>query len=444
MNESRFPVKPFRVHGGAKVGHHKHTSQNETVVFPIPGEIIIPMSQHIGKPCAPCVAVGDHVFAGQKIADVTAFVASPIHSSVSGTVKKIASVKMPNGSKCDAVFIESDGLRELSPDIRLPEIKSREDLLEAIKNSGAVGLGGAGFPTHVKINVTPDKADTLIINAAECEPYITSDHREILENSWNIMSGVYTLLEIMGFKRVIIGVEENKPDAIAQLTDIAESKTYDPDDRVKVLKLKTKYPQGAEKMLIYACTKRIVPAGKLPLDAGCVVMNITTLSFIANYLKTGIPLISKRITVDGTAVSKPCNLLVPIGTPIKDVLEFCGAENPKKILMGGPMMGTAISDTSLPVLKQNNAILAFGEDEASLPEETDCIHCGRCVESCPMKLQPVNIIKAAKRKDFEALEKLQVANCIECGCCTYNCPANRYITQQMRIAKAILRDSKQK
>ena len=444
MEKAKFPSKPFRNHGGAKVPHFKRTSDKETRFLPIPPQVVIPMQMHIGAPAAPCVAVGDHVYVGQKIGDSTSFVSAPIHASVSGTVKKITQIRMPNGSKCDAVVIDSDGLQEPDPSIAPPVVNDAKDLLAALRESGAVGLGGAGFPTHVKMNIPPEKADTLIVNGAECEPYITSDHREILENSWNIMSAIYALIDIIPFKRVIIGVEENKPDAIKMLNEIAESETNDPDDRVKVLKLKTKYPQGAEKMLIYACTKRIVPTGKLPLDAGCVVMNMTTLSFIANYLKTGMPLVSKRITVDGSAVGNNGNVIVPIGTPVKDVLDFCEAKDYRKVLSGGPMMGTSLSDVSVPVLKQNNAILAFKEDDADIPEETDCINCGRCVSSCPMKLQPVKIVKAAARNDIASLEKLNVMSCIECGCCTFNCPAKRHITQQMRLAKAALRESKQK
>ena len=424
--------------------HNKNTRGAESVTIPLPEEIVIPVQQHIGAPCVPCVAAGDRVLVGQVIADTTAFVSAPIHSSVSGTVKKIGKVKMPNGSSCDAVYITPDGAQELSPDIKPPAVTDRQSLVAAVRASGCVGLGGAGFPTHVKLNVDPEKADTLIVNGAECEPYITCDHREILENSWNIMSGLYTLQEILGFRRVIIGVENNKPDAIEMLNSIAESETYDPRDRIKVLKLNTNYPQGAEKVLIHSCTGRTVPAGKLPLDVGCVVLNITTLSFIADYLKTGMPLVRKRITVDGSAVGARGNYFVSIGTPIAKVLEFCKAENPQKILMGGPMMGVAVSDTATPVLKQNNAILAFSGKDAEIPPETACINCGKCISSCPMRLQPVRIQRAAKRRDIAELEKLCVMNCIECGCCTFNCPAKRYITQQMRIAKAILRESKQK
>ncbi len=444
MDKTEFPSKPFFSRGGAKVPHYKNTAGSESVSIPLPAEIVLPVQQHIGAPCVPCVKAGDRVFAGQVIADTTAFVSAPVHSSVSGVVKKVAKIKMPNGSSCDAIFITPDETQELSPDIKPPEVTDRESLIAAIRASGCVGLGGAGFPTHVKLNVTPDKADTLIVNGAECEPYITCDHREILENSWNIMSGLYTLKEILGFKRVIIGVENKKPDAIKLLESIAESETYDSEDRIKVLKLKTTYPQGAEKVLIHSCTGRTVPAGKLPLDAGCVVINITTVSFIADYLKTGVPLMKKRITVDGSAVGERGNYMCAIGTPISHVMEFCKVHDARKILMGGPMMGVAVSDVSTPVLKQNNAILAFAGNDAEIPPETACINCGRCITSCPMRLQPVRIQRAAARRDVRALEKLCVMNCIECGCCTFNCPAKRYITQQMRIAKAILRESKQK
>ncbi len=444
MDKAGFPKKPFFSRGGAKVPHFKNTRGAESVSIPLPEEIVIPVQQHIGAPCVPCVKAGDTVFVGTVVADTTAFVSAPVHSSVSGTVKKIAKVKMPNGSSCDAVFITPDGKQTLSPDIRPPEVTDTASLVAAVRASGCVGLGGAGFPTHVKLNITPDKADTLIINGAECEPYITCDHREILENSWSIMSGLYALREILGFRRVIIGVENNKPDAIKLLESIAESETYDPEDRIKVLKLNTTYPQGAEKVLIHSCTGRTVPAGKLPLDVGCVVLNITTLSFIADYLKTGVPLVKKRITVDGSAVGMRGNYIVPIGMPISCVMDFCKVKNARKILMGGPMMGVAVSDVSTPVLKQNNAILAFAEEDAGIPPETACINCGRCITSCPMRLQPVRIQRAAKRRDTAELEKLGVMNCIECGCCTFNCPAKRYITQQMRVAKAILRESKQK
>lgn len=446
LNSLKFPKNPFRTHGGAKVPHNKNTAQMQSVEITPPKEVIIPMCQHIGAPCTVTVKAGDVVDVGQVIGDSDAFVSAPIHASVSGTVKKVMQITMPNGIPCDAVVIESDGEMRLSSEIKPPVVNNLQDLLKAVRKSGLVGLGGAGFPAHVKLNVPADKKiDTLLVNVAECEPYITADHREALENSWAVMSGIYAVKDILNIHRVIIGIEENKPDAIKVLTEIADNKDADPNDEVRVLPLKSSYPQGAEKVLVQACTGRKIPQGKLPADVGCIVMNVTSIAFIANYLKTGVPLISKRITVDGSAITNPQNVIVPIGTPITDVINFCGGykKEPKKILMGGPMMGIALADDSLPILKQNNAILAFGEEEAKLHEPTDCIRCGRCVYSCPMQLVPPAISGAVKQKDSEALEKLGVMTCMECGCCAFNCPAKKPIVQNMRVGKAILKAATQ-
>lgn len=442
-----FPVRPFSTRGGAKVPPRKNTAAMETVVMPAPKEVIIPMSQHIGAPCNVIVRPGDHVDVGQSIGENDSFVTAPIHASVSGTVKKIIDLKMPNGSKVKAVVIESDGKMTKSPYAVPPAAETKEQLLLAIKRSGLVGLGGAGFPAHVKLSIPQDKKiDTLIINGAECEPYITSDHREILENSWDILSGIKIVKDLLDVHRVIIGIESNKPDAIKVLSQIAENEAADPDDEVRILTLKSSYPQGAEKVLIRACTGRKVPAGKLPADVGCVVMNVTSVAFIAKYLKTGIPLVSKRITVDGSAIKEPKNVIVPLGTPIKDVIEFCGGYKcePKKILMGGPMMGIALTDDSMPVLKQNNAILAFDEKDAKLAEETDCIRCGKCLKSCPMSLMPEAIAGCVKLKDVSGLEKLNVMTCMECGSCAFNCPAHKHLVQTIREGKAMVRSEAQR
>ncbi len=440
--EKRGRGKPFFTRGGAKVPHRKNTSAMESVVMPAPKEVIIPMQQHIGAPCKVCVNVGDKVFVGTKVGEAVSYVSAPIHSSVSGTVKKLIRVTLPAGNECDGVLIESDGENTLNPEIKPPVVDTKEEFLTAIRESGLVGLGGAGFPAHVKLNVPEDKnIDTLIINCAECEPYITADHREVLENSWAIMSGVYAVKELLGIKRAIIGIENNKPDAIKILTEIADNEKYDPEDLVTVVALKSSYPQGAEKVLIKALTNREVPEGKLPSDVGCVVMNVASIAFISDYLKTGIPLVKKRLTVDGSAVKNPQNVIVPLGTPIHDLLEFCGGfkEEPFKILMGGPMMGIALVDDTLPVLKQNNAILAFGKKEARLSEETACIRCGRCVNACPMNLMPTKLCDAIKKGDFEEMEKYHIMNCMECGCCSYSCPAKRHIVQTIKVGKAQLR-----
>jgi len=431
-----------KVRGGVKVAHHKNTAELEVVRIPTPSKVVIPMQQHIGAPCEPVVKVGDEVAVGQLIGDSDKFVSAPIHASVSGTVTAIGDIKMPNGSVSKAVTIESDGEMRLWEGIKPPKVETREDLIKAVRDSGLVGLGGAGFPTHVKLNFPPDKnIDTLVVNAAECEPYITVDYRECMENSWDILSGVYALKELLGFKQVIIAAEDNKPEAFKVLGKIADHDA-DIDDSVKLMVLESKYPQGAEKMMVQSATGRRVPPGKLPADVGCVVMNVASVAFIARYLKTGKPLVSRSLTVDGSAIAEPKNVRVPVGTDIGEIIDFCGGfkGEPSKILTGGPMMGLAIVGTDLPVLKQNNAILAFTADDAVLKPETDCIRCGRCVAACPMSLMPTNIVKAAKIKDVDALKRAGVTVCMECGSCAFACPAGKPLVQHMRLAKAILRE----
>lgn len=431
-----------KVRGGVKVAHHKNTAELEVVRIPTPSKVVIPMQQHIGAPCEPVVKVGDEVAVGQLIVDSDKFVSAPIHASVSGTVTAIGDIKMPNGSVSKAVTIESDGEMRLWEGIKPPKVETREDLIKAVRDSGLVGLGGAGFPTHVKLNFPPDKnIDTLVVNAAECEPYITVDYRECMENSWDILSGVYALKELLGFKQVIIAAEDNKPEAFKVLGKIADHDA-DIDDSVKLMVLESKYPQGAEKMMVQSATGRRVPPGKLPADVGCVVMNVASVAFISRYLKTGKPLVSRSLTVDGSAIAEPKNVRVPVGTDIGEIIDFCGGfkGEPCKILTGGPMMGLAIVGTDLPVLKQNNAILAFTADDAVLKPETDCIRCGRCVAACPMSLMPTNIVKAAKIKDVDALKRAGVTVCMECGSCAFACPAGKPLVQHMRLAKAILRE----
>lgn len=431
-----------KVRGGVKVAHHKNTAELEVVRIPTPSKVVIPMQQHIGAPCEPVVKVGDEVAVGQLIGDSDKFISAPIHASVSGKVTAIGEVKLPNGSVSKAVTIESDGEMRLWEGIKPPKVETREDLIKAVRDSGLVGLGGAGFPTHVKLNFPPDKnIDTLVVNAAECEPYITVDYRECMENSWDILSGVYALKELLGFKQVIIAAEDNKPEAFKVLGKIADHDA-DIDDSVKLMVLESKYPQGAEKMMVQSATGRRVPPGKLPADVGCVVMNVASVAFISRYLKTGKPLVSRSLTVDGSAIAEPKNVRVPVGTDIGEIIDFCGGfkGEPCKILTGGPMMGLAIVGTDLPVLKQNNAILAFTADDAVLKPETDCIRCGRCVAACPMSLMPTNIVKAAKIKDVDALKRAGVTVCMECGSCAFACPAGKPLVQHMRLAKAILRE----
>ena len=435
-----------KVRGGVMVDHNKNTAETEVVRIPTPSKVVIPMSMHIGTPCEPVVKVGDEVAVGQLIGDTDKFVSAPIHASVSGKVTAVGDIKMPNGTMSKAVTIESDGEMRLWEGIKPPVVETREDLIKAVRNSGLVGLGGAGFPTHVKLSFDPSKnIDTLIINAAECEPYITVDYRECIENSWDILSAVYTIKEMLGFKQVIIAAEDNKPEAFKILKRIADDKT-DVNDEVRLMVLKSKYPQGAEKMMVQSATGRQVPPGKLPADVGCVVMNVASVAFISRYLKTGKPLVSRSLTVDGSAIAEPKNVRVPIGTNIGDIIEFCGGFKtaPGKLITGGPMMGLAIVGTDFPVLKQNNAILAFSEEDALLNDETDCIRCGRCAAACPLSLTPVNIVKAAKAKDVEKLNKAGAMVCMECGSCAYSCPAGKPLVQYMRLAKAIIREESAK
>lgn len=431
-----------KVRGGVKVDHHKNTADREVVRIPTPSKVTIPMQQHIGAPCEPVVKVGDEVEVGQLIGDSDKFVSAPIHASVSGKVVAVGDIKLPNGTMSKAVTIESDGEMRLWSGVKPPKIETKEDLIKAVRASGLVGLGGAGFPTHVKLNFPADKnIDTLVINAAECEPYITVDYRECIENSWDILSGVYLLKEMLGFKQVIIAAEDNKPEAFKILKNIADHKD-DVDDEVKLMVLESKYPQGAEKMMVQSATGRKVPPGKLPADVGCVVMNVASVAFIARYVKSGKPLVSRSLTVDGSAIENPKNVRVPVGTNIGEIIEFCGGfkEEPCKILTGGPMMGLAIVGTDLPVLKQNNAILAFAKGDAVLKSEKDCIRCGRCVAACPMSLMPTNIVRAAKIKDTAMLKKAGVTVCMECGSCAFACPAGKPLVQHMRLAKSILRE----
>lgn len=438
-----FPKHPFRTHGGAAVPHHKNTWELPTATMPPPERVILPMQQHLGAPCVPTVKKGDTVFVGTVVGDSDAYVSAPVHASVSGTVEELTTVMLTGGQMTQAVVIRSDGKMEKDPAIYPPAaITTKEELAAAARSAGLVGLGGAGFPAHVKLNAPEGKQiDTLIVNVAECEPYVTSDHREALENGKNVLEGIYKVKEILEVQRVLIAVEDNKPDVIQRLSEIAGDPQRDPLDQVRVLPLKSRYPQGAEKVLVQACTGRKVPEGKLPADVGCLVMNIGSISFLASYMRTGMPLTLKRVTLDGSAIAHPQNVIVPVGTPIKDVVAFCGGykAEPKKLIMGGPMMGVAITSDELPILKQNNAILAFDEREAALRQPTACIRCGRCVAACPMQLMPTKLEQAAERKNTEALQSLHVMTCMECGCCSFSCPAGRRLVQAIRLGKSYVR-----
>ncbi len=435
-----------KVRGGVAVDHQKNTADLEVVRIPTPKKVVIPMQMHIGAPCEPLVKVGQEVAVGELIGDSEKFVSAPIHATVSGVVTAIGNVKLPNGDLSRAVTVESDGEMRLYGGLAPPNAQTREEFIKAIRASGLVGLGGAGFPTHVKLSFPPDKdIDTLVINAAECEPYITVDYRECLENSWDILSAVYTLKDMFGFKKVIIAAEDNKPEAFKVLKDIADHET-DVNDEVRLMILESKYPQGAEKMMVQSATGRKVPPGKFPADVGCIVMNVATVAFISRYLKTGKPLVSRSLTVDGSAINNPKNVRVPIGTNVGDIIDFCGGfkEPPAKLISGGPMMGLSLVNTDVPVLKQNNAILAFARNDAVLKAETDCIRCGRCAQACPLKLTPTNIVRATNARDVKTLKEIGVDVCMECGSCAFSCPAGKPLVQHMRLAKQVLREEAEK
>lgn len=447
MLKNIFRVSHFS--GGVHPRGNKNTHFYPTVRLDQFRTIRIPMSMHIGPPCTCLVKPDDVVLVGQKIGEAMGALAVPIHSSVSGIVKAIRKELTSDGRSMEVVEIESDGQYTVHPDVKPPVVTNRETFIAALRDSGLVGLGGAGFPTHMKMKPPPGKEpDTLLINAAECEPYITSDFRQCAEHPDEIIDGILQVMRYMNIERTLIGVEDNKPLAAEVLKNeimkLNLSRNMHPN--IHVVSLKTIYPQGAEKMLIYALTHRIVPSGGLPHDVGVMVLNVSTVRFIAKYLKTGMPLVRKRLTLDGSGLNLPCNVNVPIGARIPDVIQAAGglAEEAGKIIMGGSMMGVALDRPDVTIIKHNNAILVFGRKEAAIPRETQCIRCGRCLDACPMHLMPTQLDVCARNKDVEGLQHHHVMDCIECGCCTYVCPAKRYLVQSIRNGKTYVRLAKTK
>lgn len=421
---------------GVHVPHRKNTAGMAPVRMPPPATVTIPMSMHIGAPAAPAVKVGDTVKVGQLIASPGGFVSSPVYASVSGKVKRIDDMLMSTGRFMKAVTIESDGEQTPFEGIAPPEVTDFASFINAVRDSGVVGLGGAGFPTAVKLGVKDlSQIEAVIINGAECEPYVTSDTRTMLDDVDRIRDGIELLQKYLLAKRVVIGIEKNKPECVKTMSDMAKGLSG-----VEVMALPPLYPQGGEKVLIYNTTGRIVPEGKLPLDAGAIVINCTTLAAIARYIKTGMPLVEKVVTVDGSAVAEPKNVIAPIGASMQSLFDFCGGfkSEPKKVLYGGPMMGIAVPNTEFPVMKNTNAILALDERDATLPEPTACIRCGRCVDACPLKLMPAAIEAAYNRRDVDKLRALHANLCMECGCCSFTCPAKRMLVQTNKLAKGLI------
>ena len=432
--------------GRTHVPHRKNTAGAPAVRMPAPETVTIPTSQHIGAPATPIVKVGDTVYVGTKIGEAAGYVSSPIHSSVSGKVKKLEPQLSSNGRSCIAIVIESDGLMTPDPEIKVPEVSDIDGFVNAVRESGLVGLGGAGFPTAVKLDAEKKGLiNQIVINGAECEPYITSDTYTMLERADKVKAGVELLEKFISAEKIAIGIESNKPECIKKLTEV-----FADDEKVEVIPLPSTYPQGAEKILIHNTTGRVVPEGKLPADVGCLVMNVTSVAFLADYFETGMPLVEKCITVDGSAIKNPMNVICPIGTAIEKVIEFTGgfACEPGKILYGGPMMGIAVFSTEYPIMKNNNAIVAFNKKDSKLPKSRSCIHCGRCVMACPMGLNPTLFARAMKVEDSaERVARLNEANlmlCMECGCCSFVCPSVRPLVENNRLAKAELRAAQAK
>lgn len=429
-----------RGRGGVKVPHNKNTEDCKTIRMPAPDKVVLPMQQHIGAPCIPTVKVGDTVKVGQIVGDSDKFISAPIHASISGTVTKIADTVLANGRQAPAVTIESDGEMAMFEGIEKPVVNNADDFRKAIRDSGLVGLGGAGFPSHVKFALSPDKPiDTIVVNAAECEPHITVDYRECVDNTLYIIRSLMIIKEQLNIPHAVIAVEDNKPAAIEKLQKVADEVG---DGSIKVMALKSKYPQGAEKMIVYSATGRKIPLGKLPADIGVIVMNVTSTAFIGRYLETGKPLVSRSLTVDGSAIIKPQNVRVPIGTSLNELIDFCGGFKPDldKVIAGGPMMGTALVNTDVPIIKSYNAVLAFSK--GTIPEKPDnnCIRCGRCSQVCPMGLMPTNIMRSVKARDFDGLKQSNVIACMQCGTCAYACPAGRPLVQYVVLAKDMLRE----
>lgn len=409
--------------------HNKHTSDCASKVCLPPSEVFIPLKMHSGKEAEPVVQVGDKVKVGTLIATCSEGNFAPVHSSVSGTVKAFDQVKV-NGRMNNCVVIESDG--KMEADIKKPqEPKDLAEFLEVVKDSGCVGLGGAAFPTWSKL-AAAQKAHihTFLINGAECEPYLTSDNRTMLEKADYIQKGIELLKKYLGTERFILGIESNKPEAIKSLTE-----RFKDDKSVEVTTLSTLYPQGAKQVLLYNTTGLVQKPGTRLSDLGVLIINVTSLAKVAEYFETGMPLVDRCVTVDGSMVKNPGNYIVPIGTPISYVFEQAGGfvTDPAKVIVGGPMMGHAVEDLTEPVIKATGGVIAFNEKEAKKVEPSPCIHCGKCVDACPLRLNPTEFAKAMNCDDLDErkaiLDREQVNLCMQCGCCSFVCPAHRPLVQ---------------
>lgn len=432
---------PFTFKGGIHVEEYKNTRRSQIRRMPAPDEIFVPMLQHIGAPCTPCVAPGDEVKRGQVIGTVDGL-GCPVHSAVSGTVREIMVRHDARGRAIQTVRIENDGQYTLCPDIKpyegsLAETEP-EKIIDIIRAAGICGMGGAGFPAYAKIQSAIGKAELLIINCAECEPFITANHRLLLENPASVINGAKILLKALGITRAVIAIEDNKLDAANKLEKLLVD-----DEMIRVRVLKTKYPQGDERQIIYVLTGKQLPTGKLPADAGCVIFNAETTAAIYDAFAHGMPVVERTVTVDGDCIANPKNVRVPIGTPVRALIDYCGGlrREPKKLIDGGPMMGSALWDMDSPVTKTTSAVLAFSDQFSPEPvEHYDCIRCGKCVSACPMRLMPIYLARFAQAGDTDRCREFDIMSCIECGCCTYTCPGRVPIVQLIRKTKGTIRE----
>ena len=437
-------LKTFK--GGVHPKDGKDLSKAKPIKELLPeGELVFPLSQHIGAPASPIVAVGDKVLKGQKIAEAGGFVSSPVYSSVSGEVKAIEPRRVAVGDMVNSIIIESDGnFTEVEYDEADDVTKlSREEIIDRIKEAGIVGMGGAGFPTHVKLSPKePDKIDYIIANCAECEPYLTSDYRRMVEEPEKLVEGMKIILQLFPNAKGVFGVEDNKPDCIEKLSALVSA-----EPRMEVCPLMTKYPQGGERQLIYAVTGRSINSKMLPADAGCIVDNVETMVAVYNAVKFGRPLINRIFTVTGDAVCEPRNFYISIGCSYRQLLDAAGGlvAPAQKMIAGGPMMGFALFSLDVPTTKTTSALLCMTKDEASLYETTACINCGRCVEACPENLVPSRLADYAEHKDMATFEKWYGLECVECGSCSFVCPARRPLAQSVKtMKKQVLAEKRKK
>ncbi|MBO4443116.1 MAG: electron transport complex subunit RsxC [Bacteroidaceae bacterium] len=431
-------MNTFKI-GGVHPEPNKLTADRKIETLALPTQAVFPLSQHIGAPAVPCVQKGDVVMVGTRIAEPGGFMSAAIHSSVSGKVAKIDTVVDASGLRKPAIFIDVEG-DEWEPSIDrsdklvLQTHKTREEIIECIKDAGIVGMGGACFPTHVKLCPPKEcQIDTLIINAVECEPFLTADHRLMLECPDQIIIGIKVILKALGIDRAVIGIEANKPDAI----ELMRSKTAMVSG-IEVLPLMMKYPQGGEKQLIEAVTGRQVPPPPaLPANVGCVVQNVGTVFAVYEAVMKNKPLIERIVTVTGKSVKNPCNLKVRMGTPVGQLVEYAGGmpEDTGKLISGGPMMGRPLLDETAPVVKGTSGVLMIPEKEAARQAERNCIRCAKCVQACPMGLEPYLLASASKAADWECAEDHWIMSCIECGCCQSTCPSRRPLLDWVRLAK---------